>query len=164
MEIVDIINKQDEVVGQKTRKESHAQHLLHRSVHVMILNSEREILLQLRKRDKRNYPLFWSCSVGGHVYSGEKPEEAVYREMQEEIGIRTDLEFVGKFIVDDATEYEMVFVYFGKFDGPFVFQEEEMEKAQFFSVKNLWKEKTEMNLTPHCSGALEMIKDKLPGI
>lgn len=163
MEMVDIINKQDEVVGQKTKKESHEQHLLHRSVHVMILNSEEEILLQLRQRTRKNYPLFWSSSVGGHISAGEKPEEAAYREMREEIGIRTNLEFIGKFIVDDVTEYEMVYVYFGKFDGPFAFQEEEMEKAQFFPVKTLWKECGEMNITPHCSGALEMLKDRLPG-
>ena len=82
MEYLDIVNQQDEIVSKEERSLAHSKHLLHRSVHIIIANTKGEILLQLRKSTKKQYPLYWSSSVGGHVQSGETPNEAAKKELK----------------------------------------------------------------------------------
>lgn len=153
----DIINERDEIVGKATKKEAHAQHLRHRAIQVVISNSQGEILLQLRKSTKKQYPLQWTVSVAGHVSAGEIPEAAAYREMLEEIGIWVPLEYHGKFAVDDEVENEMIYVYCGDSDGPFRFDENEMEKAEWFSLKRLKEEMSGMVMTPHFRRVLQLL-------
>lgn len=44
------------------------------------------VLLARRAFDRRNYPATWSFP-GGHIEQGEMPEDALRRELMEEIGI-----------------------------------------------------------------------------
>ena len=160
MEFLDIVNEKDEVIGREERNKAHDKHLLHRASHVIIVNNKNQILLQLRKSTKKQYPLYWSSSVAGHASSGETAKECALKETEEEIGIKTDFEFVGKFIVNDSVEHEMVSVFFGRSVGPFHFLEREIEKAEFFDIERLRKEKDQIKMTPHCKKALELVLDK----
>ena len=42
--------------------------------------------------DKEPYPGVWVCGVGGTCKSGETFEEAAHRELEEELGIKAELE------------------------------------------------------------------------
>ena len=50
-------------------------------------NAAGDILLQLRHRDKYVQPGKWDTAVGGHVEAGESIEDALARELAEEIGL-----------------------------------------------------------------------------
>ena len=53
-----------------------------------------EVLLGLRAPDRRSYPNTWDL-FGGHVEAGESVEEALVRELEEEIDITpTDYSFI----------------------------------------------------------------------
>lgn len=158
MEYLDVINDQDLIIGKEERDVVHSKHLLHRSVHILISNSQNEILLQLRKSTKKQYPLYWSSSVGGHVSSGESALEAAHKELREELGIDADLQFVSKFVIDNEVEHEMVNVFFAKNDGPFSLEKSEMEKVEFFPVNEL--KKHALHMTPHCIKAIDLIINK----
>jgi len=54
-------------------------------VGALIIKSNR-ILLGLRAPGRRNYPGVWDV-FGGHVEAGESKEQALVRELQEELGI-----------------------------------------------------------------------------
>lgn len=86
-EIFDVVNEKNEVVGQATRDECHANPALtHRAVHFSLVNpSTGEILLTQRSLKKRNDPGKY-CFGGEHVKSGETFEEAMIRGIQEELG------------------------------------------------------------------------------
>lgn len=96
METLDIVNKSDKVIGKASYKEVYDKLLLHRIVHVFIFNNKGDIALQFRSRHKGFCPQHWSTAVGGHVRSGESHEEAALREMEEEVGVRTNLSFLRK--------------------------------------------------------------------
>ena len=160
MEYLDIVNQKDEVIGKEERNKSHENHLLHRSVIVLLVNDKDEILLQLRKANKKQYPLFWAGSVNGHVSSGETPMEAARKEMKEEVGLVEEIEFVDKFMIDDEVEHEMVNVFFGRSNGPFDVDKYEVEKIDLVSVEELKKNFQEMKMTPHCKRALELVFEK----
>ncbi|MCD1147849.1 NUDIX domain-containing protein [Peptoniphilus sp. KCTC 25270] len=60
----------------------------HRVVEGWIRTSDGRYLLQQRSKKKKNYPNYWSCTAIGSVLAGEEPEDAMIREMKEEMGIQ----------------------------------------------------------------------------
>jgi isopentenyldiphosphate isomerase len=100
-EILDIINMDDQVIGQATREDVYAQKHIHRIIHVIVRDSSGRQLLQLRSAESKYLPLHWSTAVGGHVHAGESYEDAARREMEEEIGITgSALREVGTFFYE----------------------------------------------------------------
>ena len=59
-------------------------------VHGCIINSEKKMLIQQRSENKKAFPNAWDVSFGGSVISGETSQQAVAREMLEELGIKYD--------------------------------------------------------------------------
>lgn len=86
-EILPVCDERDNVVGQATRREIHVRNLIHRAVHVVILDHFGRVCLQRRSPLKDRYAGWWDVSVGGHVGVGETYAEAARREMAEEMGI-----------------------------------------------------------------------------
>ena len=87
-EYFDIVDKNGNLTGKKKlRSLVHRGGDLHKAVHVWILNSENELLIQKRSESKDTYPGHWTFSVGGHVSSGKTSKETVVRETKEELGV-----------------------------------------------------------------------------
>lgn len=139
-EIIDIIDEQNRVVGNCTKKELYLKKHLHRIVHVLIFNNKGELLLQLRSKNKSYLPEYWGTSVGGHTSSGESPEEAAIREMQEELGIQLKLEpYVEDWFdsVDEIDLRKLLVTFKANSNGPFRLFKDEVEKVKFFSIDEI---------------------------
>ena len=88
MEMLDIVNEHDQVIGQKNRSEVYREHLKNfRVINAFLVNSKNEIWIPRRSDTKKLFPLCLDTSVGGHVSAGESYEEAFKRELQEELNI-----------------------------------------------------------------------------
>ena len=85
-ELFDVVDGQDQVVGQEERSVVHEKNLIHRAVHVFIWNKRGEVFLQKRSRLKDAQPGVWGSSVSGHLNSGENYESCAVRELGEEAG------------------------------------------------------------------------------
>lgn len=85
---IDVLNEQGIKTGEVlSRSEIHRQGKVHRAVHLYLLDGSGQLLLQRRSRHVDHYPGMFSISVTGHVDAGECSSEAVYRELEEELGI-----------------------------------------------------------------------------
>ncbi len=66
-------------------------------VDAIIVNDKGEILLEKRSSGMSSFPGYW-CLPGGWMEWGEKVEDAVKREVMEEIGVEVEVvKFVGKY-------------------------------------------------------------------
>ncbi len=87
-EIFDIIDTNDNVIGQAARSVVHAQGLWHRGVHVFLFTADGRMLIQQRSADRKQYASLWDCSVSEHVKAGEDYVTAAQRGLWEELGLR----------------------------------------------------------------------------
>lgn len=131
----DIVDENGHAVGTATRARCHdGSKLLHPVVHVHVFNSQGKLLLQKRKLTKDIQPGKWDTSVGGHIQAGEFLEDAIRREVLEEIGIEVDparLRTIGRYLFESEIEREYVYSYACTHDGPFRIQEEEIDEVCF---------------------------------
>ncbi len=138
-ELLEVVDSSGKTCGAAPRREVHGNNdLLHRVVHVMVLDSRDRILLQKRSMNKRVAPGKWDTSVGGHVDCGETIETAMRREMAEELGITAvDPAFAYHYTHANDFESELVFTYTCCFDGRPRFNPEEIETVAFWDMKDI---------------------------
>lgn len=127
-----VVNREDIAVGAAPRSQVHANNLLHRAIHILIFNPRGEVFLQLRSRWKDRHPGKWDSSAAGHVDAGESYEETANRELEEELGIQTTLEKVGKLPASDRTGFEFICLYRGSYDGEMRLNRTEIEAGRYF--------------------------------
>jgi isopentenyldiphosphate isomerase len=99
-EILDIVDEQDQVVGQARRADAYARRLIHRCVFILATDLDGRIFVHRRTRHKLVFPSRYDMFVGGVVGAGESYDDAAHREAAEELGA-ADLpapEFLFKFL------------------------------------------------------------------
>ena len=84
--MLDVVDENDQVIGQAPRDEIHEKQWFHRAVHLLLISPRRHFLLQQRAESRPSYPGRWGTSASGHVASGNTYDETIIRETQEEIG------------------------------------------------------------------------------
>ncbi len=140
-ELFPLVDENGNVIGSVRRKDAHGNpSLIHPVVHCLVISSGGELLLQLRRMDKDVQPGRWDTSVGGHVAWGEPIEQALHRELQEEIGLeptRVSLRFLHRYLMRSDIETELVHTWACTCDGPFVHQPEEIDALRFWSVEQI---------------------------
>jgi 8-oxo-dGTP diphosphatase len=86
-EMIDIVNEQDELLYQASKRRAHDLGLLHRTVIGSILTTKGHILLVKQAADRQDAGQYVH-PVGGHVRVGETESEALNREAYEEAGLK----------------------------------------------------------------------------
>jgi isopentenyldiphosphate isomerase len=145
MEEVVEVNKHDEFIRWVSRKEVHENKLIHRSIQIVVINSNQELLIQLRHRDKQTYPHYWDVSCSGHVDRVDHPNDdpsqgrfasdiAAVRELEEELGVTSTIDFVCDIPPIEGVNYEYSRLYITTWDGPIKIQESELEQVAWVDV------------------------------
>jgi isopentenyl-diphosphate delta-isomerase type 1 len=106
-----VVDAEDSLLGQATRREVHARGLRHRAVHVLIFDSQARLYLQRRSPGKDTHPGKWTSSASGHVDFGESYDQSARRETREELGLSLRPVYLGKLPAQPATDNEFVCVY-----------------------------------------------------
>lgn len=156
----DIVTPEGKVVGKAPRTLCHGNpNLLHPVVHLHVFNSKGELWLQKRAASKKIQPGKWDTSVGGHVSSGETIEEALQREITEELGIsRIAHKPLYRYVMRNEIESELVYTYQGYHNGPFQLPKAEIQKGKFWKIKEIEKYLGLDVFTPNFEQEFKMLK------
>ena len=155
-EIFIVVDKQDRIIGYRTRHECHHDNsLIHRAVGVVIFNKKGQILVQKRSKNKDLYPNLYTISTSGHVDKGETYHQAAKRELQEELGINIPIKRKKKFLLEIEVETEMDCLFIGEYEGPFYPSKDEVDEVKFVGKNELKKMKSKF--TPFAMLSLKQL-------
>lgn len=159
-EIFPLVTEQGIQIGKATRAECHSgSKLLHPVVHLHVIHPESgALLLQKRPAWKDIQPSKWDAAVGGHVDYGETIEDALVREVAEEIGV-TDFhpEFVTSYVFESDIEKELVYVYRTYYAGEFN-PNHEVEELRFWLLSDIEQGLEDHVFTPNFAQEWEQLQ------
>ena len=148
-ELVDIVDHNDNVLYQCTRKEMRAKVLCHRAVFIAVVNSAGELLIHQRSALKDLWPSYWDIAVGGVVAAGESYDSAALRELDEEVGIAAvPLMALGMGTYSDNMVSLVGKCFMAIFDGPLVLRDGEVVTTEWVSQSDLQQRLAERDFLP----------------
>ena len=148
-ELVDLIDRDDRVIGRKTRRTVRAENLLHRGVGILCTNAAGKIYVHKRTTTKDVFPGMYDMFVGGVVTAGESYEEAAKRELAEELGIAGPTpEYLFHHLYWGPRNRSLVAVYSVEWNGPIRHQASEISWGQFCSLEEITNKLEEWSFVP----------------
>ena len=134
-----IVDENGNLLGAVSRGHAHdGSKILHPVVHLHVFNSKGELYLQHRPEWKDIQPDKWDTAVGGHVDLGENVEQALHREVREELCItHFNPESLGHYVFESQRERELVYVHRCVYDGTFSPNTEELNGGRFWSRQEI---------------------------
>jgi 16S rRNA (adenine1518-N6/adenine1519-N6)-dimethyltransferase len=136
-EILEIVNKDNQVTGRAPRSQIHAQQLMHRAVHIFLFNSRGELFLQKRSAQKDEFPGYYDSSAAGHVGPQESYADAALRELEEELGITAALKKIAEIPASRDNGWEFSVFYTAVSDAPVSINPEEIAEGGFYPVDEI---------------------------
>jgi isopentenyldiphosphate isomerase len=98
MEVVDLVNENDQVVGITHKEEADRNGDIHRIIAIFVFTEDGRLYLQEHLKSGGKF----DHSVGGHVGQGESYDKAAKREAEEELGLTDPLTIITVFYSDET--------------------------------------------------------------
>jgi 16S rRNA (adenine1518-N6/adenine1519-N6)-dimethyltransferase len=133
-ELLAVVDENDNPLPPRDRATIHRKNMLHRAVHILLVNNRGELLLQKRSYRKDRFPGCWDSSASGHVDAGESYVDCAARELEEEIGAKANVFELARVPASAATGHEFIQIFGGIHDGPFHWNPHEIETGGFFPL------------------------------
>jgi mutator protein MutT len=87
MEIFDVVNENDEIIGTATREDCHSNpKLIHRTIHFTLFDPSTQKILLTQRAFNLKFDPGKFCFAGEHILKGETYDQALVRGIQEEMG------------------------------------------------------------------------------
>jgi 16S rRNA (adenine1518-N6/adenine1519-N6)-dimethyltransferase len=152
------VDAHDHPIRSVDRATVHAERLLHRAVHIFVLNGAGELFLQRRSYRKDTFPRSWDSSAAGHVDSGESYDACASRELREELGLTAEPVEIGRIPASEKTGQEFIRIYLSQAEEIVELNEQEIETGGFFplSIVDEWIQKRPEDFA---SGFLECYRE-----
>ena len=154
-----LVNEEGKTIGKATRKECDSgSKMLHPVVHLHIFNNNGDLYLQKRSMRKDIQPGKWDTAVGGHIDYGESVEEALRREVREELDV-TDFSpiKITSYIFESAIEKELVNTFRTVYNGPFNPDPEELDGGRFWAIDEILESIGKGIFTPNFENEFQSI-------
>jgi isopentenyldiphosphate isomerase len=161
-----VVNEEGKLIGKAPRSVCHdgKSMLLHPVVHLHLFDKEGRLFLQKRSKEKDIQPGKWDTSVGGHIAPEETIEEALLREVREEISLKHfQPQFINKYVWESPRERELVFSFVTVSDYKPVIDRNEIEEGKFWTIDEIRNNIGKGIFTPNFENEFGIIIKKISG-
>ncbi len=154
IEYIDLVDKNNNVIGITDAKTAHEKKQYHRVSAVLLFDNKDRLILQSGTKYNK-----LEMSVGGHVMHGESYEDAAHREMFEEIMVKTNLSHLSTFLPENNKMGHFWSMYEGRVPEDWEFKEtEEVKNIVRVSLEEVFRKiKEEPELFTH--GSINIINE-----
>lgn len=111
----------------------------HKIVHLCLLNSEGKLLSQQRSASKYAFPLYWDITVGGSSILDENENQAITRELKEELGLDIDFTNISPIFLIKGINY-LDYWFFIKYDvdlDKLTLQKDEVIDVAYYTIEEI---------------------------
>jgi 8-oxo-dGTP pyrophosphatase MutT (NUDIX family) len=154
-ELVEIVDDEDRVVEIVPRRVMRERRALHRCTYVFVLDAAGRLYVHRRTDTKDVYPGFYDVVAGGVNTPGETYDESAARELEEELGITATPTYRFTQRYDGPSGRCIGGVYDVVWDGPIVWQPEEVAWGAFVPLDEV---EAMTALDRFCPDGLEMFE------
>jgi len=148
--------------GTLLRKENsdviHKTGALHRAIHILVANGDREIFVRKRSIKKKLYPGVWSTSVGAHILEKNTPEKTAETNLTKFLGLQLPLVLIAECQVKDDIENELIYVFICYADAINELNPKESDEGKFMSLKTIRKMIRREETTPHLTASCDLLE------
>lgn len=135
------------------------ENLLHKAVHVLIINPKGQIFVRERPLTKKVYPGMLTSSIGAHVTPDETPDTAAAVNLGKYLGLSLPLTKIGEIHIKDEFENEQVSVYVGHADEiPNLNEDQSGTGSRFMDIAEIQGLET-ARVTPHLREAVRLYQE-----
>ncbi len=156
-EELDVVDDDDRVVFRAPRERVHREYHIHRSVMFFVFDEDGRIFVNQRAATRETYPLVWSVAFGGHVRSGEQYDDAVRREIREEVGLAAAPLLIGPYRKRTPDERENSKVYGLVADAPLALDPRELEQGEFMPLSQAVELRGRQDFLPETDDLLRIL-------
>ena len=137
-----LVDENDKEVGLGEKLQVHREGRLHRAFSIFVFNSDNQMLIQQRNRNKYHSGGLWANTCCSHPRAGERLAEAAHRRLKEEMGFDCELTEIFSFIYktgfdNGLIEHELDHVFAGTYDGEIKPNPEEAEAVEWIGLDEL---------------------------
>lgn len=165
-ELLDIVDRNDIVVGQDTKENKFQKELISRMVAVFIVDNEGKMIIAKRAPTKRSFPNRLDLAACGNVKAGESYEDAAKREILEELGIECNVSLLKKIFNEFPENGKMIryftSIFLGRYDSTVNTNEEisVIRKIPVDEIERMIKQSREL-FTPGFVNDFLSVREKL---
>ncbi len=159
--LLTVLNEDGEPKEALESHEVHARGLLHRSIHILVVNDSNEVFVRRRPETKELYPGVWSSSVGSHVLADETPVQSAEKSLKIYLGLETPLEFVAEVPVRDAQENELIAYFTARSNSITDLNPSESSEGRFMNSDELLSLIASNQTTPHLATGFHLYQKTL---
>lgn len=136
--LIDTVDDSDTPIGTVRRQDVFKLQANFRVVHVLVLNSRDEVLVQRLALTRLRHPGYWGSSVAAYLFANESYEMAAERRLSEELGgLHPKVELVGKTAMYDEGCHKFIGVFKTVADGPFHYDRTHIERLEFLPIATI---------------------------
>lgn len=176
-EYIEIVDENNKKIGEnKLRSLVHSSDLWHRIVHIYffrISTEDIELLVYLRSSINDVDPNKWDARFGGHIRMGESLEQAVTREIKEEVGLSISMNDLieGEWRKRNDPKNEFTKAYYFEYKGSseeLDFNDKEVQEVKWMfvaDIENSMKKEPEIwsGKPDGLKGAIDFLKVNILG-
>lgn len=132
-EFIDLVDKQNNIIGVTDTETAHDKKQLHRVVGIFLFDAKGNVCLQNGNKYNK-----YDLSVGGHVQRGEIYDKAAQREMAEELNVDVSLTHLSTFLPENTKMAHFWALYYGELPTEWVFlPTKEVASVIFMSMEEV---------------------------